>query len=164
MNRGIRSAIAVAALIAAGCAGTAQKDASKPPAHATPAAHASASAPANDRLYRALGGEAGIASVVDAALVEIHNDLRINLLFEKTDLADLRRLVIEQLCAATGGPCEYTGRSMEEAHSGLNLTDADFDAFVDDLVRAMNAKNVPADLQKELLGLLGPMRPEVVGQ
>ena len=55
-------------------------------------------------------------------------------------MADLRRLVIEQLCAATGGPCTYTGRSMEEAHSGLNLTDADFDAFVDDLVRAMDSR------------------------
>jgi len=94
----------------------------------------------------------------------VHNDLRINILFEKTDLADLRRLLIEQICAATGGPCTYTGRSMEEAHSGLNLTDADFDAFVDDLVRAMNATKVPPERQKQLLGLLGPMQPEVVGQ
>ena len=79
-------------------------------------------------------------------------------------MADLRRLLIEQICAATGGPCTYSGRSMEEAHSGLNLTDADFDAFVDDLVRAMNSTKVPPDLQKQLLGLLGPMRPQVVGQ
>ena len=79
-------------------------------------------------------------------------------------MADLRRLLIEQICAATGGPCEYTGRPMEEAHSGLNLTDADFDAFVEDLVRAMDSQKVPKDLQKQLLGLLGPMRPQVVGQ
>ena len=161
MNTGIRIAVALAALLAAACAGTSQSSKTTPPAHAP--AHAAA-APADDRLYRALGGEAGIARVVDASLAEIHGDLRINLLFEKTDLADLRRLLIEQLCAATGGPCKYTGRSMEEAHSGLNLTEADFDAFVEDLVRAMNATKVPADLQKQLLDLLGPMRPEVVGQ
>jgi hemoglobin len=53
---------------------------------------------------------------------------------------------------------------MEEAHSGLNLGDADFDAFVEDLVRAMDSQKVPKDLQKQLLGLLGPMRPQVVGQ
>jgi hemoglobin len=53
---------------------------------------------------------------------------------------------------------------MEEAHSGLNLTNADFDAFVDDLVHAMNSTKVPPDLQKQLLDLLGPMRPQVVGQ
>jgi len=160
MNTGIRIAVTMAALLAAACAGTSRSSKTTPPAHAA----AAAPAHADDRLYRALGGEAGIARVVDASLTEIHGDLRINFLFEKTDLADLRRLLIEQLCAATGGPCKYTGRSMEEAHSGLNLTDADFDAFVEDLVRAMNATKVPADLQKQLLDVLGPMRPEVVGQ
>jgi len=153
----MRLAIGLCAVLAAGCAGA-------PPAkQAAPAAKATAGAK-SDALYRALGGTDGIAKVVDAALAEIHGDLRINLFFEKTDMADLRHLLIEQLCAATGGPCEYTGRSMEEAHSGLNLTDADFDAFVDDLVRAMDSVKVPKDLEKQLLDLLGPMRPQVVGQ
>ena len=163
MNASIRWTMAICIVLAAGCAGT------PPNKHATPSeksapAPAPAAAKGSDRLYRALGGEAGIAKVVDAALAEIHGDLRINIFFEKTDIADLRRLLIEQICAATGGPCAYTGRSMEEAHSGLNLTDADFDAFVDDLVRAMNSTKVPPDLQKQLLDLLGPMRPQVVGQ
>jgi hemoglobin len=157
MNGSIVAAIVLSLSLMAGCAGTAQTKNAAVPAQAVPAK-------ASDELYRALGGEAGIARVVDAALAEVHNDLRINILFEKTDLADLRRLLIEQICAATGGPCTYTGRSMEEAHSGLNLTDADFDAFVDDLVRAMNATKVPPERQKQLLDLLGPMRPEVVGQ
>ena len=164
MNATIRCSVMVCAVLAIGCAGTLpDKHASpapKPAASATPAAAKSG----DDRLYRALGGTDGITKVVGAALAEIHGDLRINIFFEKTDMADLRRLLIEQICAATGGPCEYTGRSMEEAHSGLNLTDADFDAFVQDLVRAMDAQKVPKDLQKQLLGLLGPMRPQVVGQ
>ena len=157
MRTSMRLAIGLCVALAAGCAAT-------PPAkHLAPSANGAAGAK-GDALYRALGGTNGIAKVVDAALVEIHGDLRINVFFEKTDMADLRRLLIEQLCAATGGPCEYTGRSMEEAHSGLNLTDADFDAFVEDLVRAMDSQEVPKDLQKQLLGLLGPMRPQVVGQ
>jgi len=157
MKRLIGAAMA-ACMALAGCAG------SPPAKHDAAAKAARAPAKGSDALYRALGGEAGITRVVDAALAEIHGDLRINIFFEKTDMADLRRLVIEQLCAATGGPCTYSGRSMEEAHSGLNLTNADFDAFVEDLVRAMNKEKVPEDLQKQLLGLLGPMRPEVVGQ
>jgi hemoglobin len=157
MNAPIRWTITICALLAAGCAGA-------PPQHAPPAKSAAAPAKGGDALYRALGGEAGITKVVDAALAEIHGDLRINIFFEKTDMADLRRLLIEQICAATGGPCSYTGRSMEEAHSGLNLTNADFDAFVEDLVHAMNSTKVPPDLQKQLLNLLGPMRPQVVGQ
>jgi hemoglobin len=157
MHTSMRLAIGFCALLAAGCAGA-------PPAkHAAPAEKTAAGAK-SDALYRALGGQAGITKVVDATLAEIHGDLRINLFFEKTDMADLRRLVIEQICAASGGPCEYTGRSMEEAHSGLNLSDADFDAFVEDLVRGMDSEKVPKDLQKQLLDLFGPMRPQVVGQ
>jgi hemoglobin len=158
MRGSTRFAIAVCIVLTAGCAGT------SPPKHAASSEKPPVSAQGGDRLFRALGGEAGITRVVDAALAEIHGDLRINIFFEKTDMADLRRLLIEQICAASGGPCTYSGRSMEEAHSGLNLSDADFDAFVDDLVRAMNSQKVPADLQKQLLGVLGPMRPQVVGQ
>jgi len=76
----------------------------------------------------------------------------------------LRNLVIEQFCQATGGPCVYSGRTMEEAHSGLNLTDADFAAFVEDLIAAMDELKVPKASQDKLLALLGPMKPQVVGQ
>ena len=100
MHRTIRIAVLIATLMACACAGTQQNG--KTPAPASTSPH-TAAAPAHhdDRLYRALGGQAGIARVVDASLAEIHGDLRINFLFEKTDLADLRRLIIEQLCAAT---------------------------------------------------------------
>lgn len=120
--------------------------------------------PAPDALYRALGGQDGIAKFVDAALVRIHGDVRINLFFENTDMSDLRRLLIEQVCAASGGPCTYTGRSMEDAHSGLNLTDDDFDAFVEDIIAAMNDVHAGPDAQKQVLGLFGAMKPQVVGQ
>jgi hemoglobin len=115
-------------------------------------------------LYQRLGGNAGVEAVVDATLTRVHNDLRINIFFENTDIPDLRRLLIEQICAATGGPCTYTGRSMEEAHSGMNLNDKDFDIFVEDLIGAMNDAKVPQPLQQELLALFGPMRPQVIGQ
>ena len=157
MRTSMRLAIGLCVALAAGCTAA-------PPAKHAAQGEKPAAGAKSDALYRALGGTDGITKVVDAALAEIHGDLRINIFFEKTDMADLRRLLIEQICAATGGPCEYTGRPMEEAHSGLNLTDADFDAFVDDLVRAMDSQKVPKDLQKQLLGLLGPMRPQVVGQ
>jgi hemoglobin len=131
---------------------------------AEPPRNEAAAAGAKDALYRELGGTPGITAVVDLFLAKVDNDLRINLFFEKTDHKDLRNLVIEQLCQATGGPCTYSGRTMEEAHSGLNLTDADFAAFVDDLIAAMNELKVPKSSQEKLLALLGPMKPQVVGQ
>jgi hemoglobin len=132
-----------------GCAGMAGKPA--PPA-------------AKDALYRELGGSEGITQVVDTFLTRINDDARINVLFRNVDHDDLRHLVIEQLCAATGGPCTYTGRSMQEAHSGLNLTNADFNAFVEDLIAAMNQLKVAKPSQQKLLALLAPMKPQIVGQ
>ncbi len=119
---------------------------------------------AADALYQSLGATPGVERLVDATLTRVHADLRINLFFEDTDLADLRRLLIEQICSASGGPCSYSGRSMEEAHSGMNLSDEDFNAFVEDLVAAMNEVAVDAAAQKDLLALFGPMKPDIVGQ
>jgi hemoglobin len=53
---------------------------------------------------------------------------------------------------------------MEEAHSGLSLTDADFTAFVEDLIAALDELKVPKASQEKLLALLGPMKPQVLGQ
>jgi hemoglobin len=145
--------VAFAVLVLSGCAGTMEKS--------VPATHEAA---AKDALYRDLGGTEGITKVVEVFLQRINADARINTLFRNTDHNDLQRLVIEQLCEATGGPCKYSGRSMEEAHSGLNLTDADFKAFVEDLVGAMNQLKVPKGNQQKLLALLGPMKPQVVGK
>jgi len=138
-------------LMLLGCAGSAEK----------PVAPASAGA---TTLYGELGGTAGITKVVDLFFARLNGDARINTLFAKTDHNDLRRLVIEQLCEATGGPCKYTGRSMEEAHSGLNLTNADFSAFMGDLVAAMDEAKVPLAQQNKLIALLTPMKPQIVGQ
>ena len=146
----MRKTLFAAALFAlAGCAGMTQ--------------HA-ASPAAKDALYRELGGTEGITSVVDAFLGRINGDARINTLFATVDHKDLRRLVIEQLCEATGGPCKYTGRSMEEAHSGLKLTDADFNAFVEDLKASMDQLKVSRTSQQKLIALLAPMKPQIVGQ
>ena len=151
------AAAAVAALMFAGCASAPAQRPTKPVEPAAPAA-------SKDALFRELGGKEAITHVVDVFLAKVDNDLRINLFFEKTDHKDLRNLVIEQLCEATGGPCKYSGRSMEEAHSGLNLSDADFAAFVEDLVAALDESKVPKPTQDKLLALLAPMKPQVVGQ
>src|SRR6185369_9288421 len=134
------------------------------PASKAKRSEAQTSTAAGESLYLELGGKDGITKVVDLFLAKVDNDLRINLFFEKTDHKDLRNLVIEQFCHATGGPCVYSGRSMEEAHSGMNLNDADFAAFVEDLVAALDELKVPKASQDKLLALLGPMKPQVVGQ
>lgn len=71
-------------------------------------------------------------------------------------------MLVDQVCAASGGPCTYTGRDMAETHAGMGVTAGEFDALVGDLVATLDQFSVPKAEQDELLGLLGPMRPDIV--
>ena len=63
---------------------------------------------------------------------------------------------------ASGGPCTYAGRSMSETHRGMGVTAGEFDALVEDLVATLNQFGVPQAEQSELLGILGPLRGDIV--
>ena len=113
-------------------------------------------------LYERLGGIEAITAVVESFRDRVASDDRINLKFARTDLARLRKMLIDQVCEATGGPCHYNGRSMKEAHAGMAVTKGEFDALVDDLVATLNEFKVPGSEQSELLAILGPLQSEIV--
>ena len=113
-------------------------------------------------LYQRLGGRPAIAAVVNDFVGNVARDKRINKFFANTDITRLKRLLVQQICAGTGGPCKYEGRSMREAHRGLNIRKQDFDALVEDLVISLNKFGVRPREQRELLAILGPMRRDVV--
>ena len=113
-------------------------------------------------LYQRLGGRPAIVAVVNDFVGNVARDERINRFFADTDITRLKRLLVQQICAGSGGPCEYEGRSMRETHRGLGIRNRDFDALVQDLVRSLNKFGVRPREQRELLGLLGPMRRDIV--
>jgi hemoglobin len=115
-------------------------------------------------LYDRLGGQGAIVAVVDDFVGNVAADNRINKFFAKTDIPRLKRLLVEQICAGTGGPCTYTGRDMKSAHAGMGINDAQFNALVEDLVKSLDKFKVPEKEKGELLGVLGPMKPSIVGQ
>jgi hemoglobin len=121
-------------------------------------------APADKPLYDRLGGEKAIKAVVHDFVGNCAADKRINKRFAKTDIPKLEQSLVDQICEATGGPCKYTGKSMPEAHKGMNITDAQFDALVEDLKKTLDKLKVGAEEQKELLGALAPMRADIVGK
>lgn len=51
---------------------------------------------------------------------------------------------------------------MREAHDGMGVTAGEFDALVEDLVATLDEFDVPKAEQDDLLGLLGPMRSDIV--
>lgn len=115
-----------------------------------------------EALYERLGGMDAITAVVEAFRDRVAGDDRINLKFARTDLARLRKMLIEQVCEASGGPCRYNGRSMKEAHAGMQVTSGEFDALVEDLVATLNHFKVAGAEQNELLAILGPLKAEIV--
>jgi hemoglobin len=113
-------------------------------------------------LYERLGGMESIAAVVEDFRDRVAKDDRINQKFAKTDLVRLRKMLIDQVCEAAGGPCTYTGRSMKDAHAGMKVTNGEFDALVQDLVASLNHFKVGKSEQDEILGVLGPLKPDIV--
>jgi hemoglobin len=113
-------------------------------------------------LYERLGGMESITAVVEDFRDRVARDDRINQKFARTDLDRLRKMLIDQVCEATGGPCKYTGRSMKYAHAGMSVTSGEFDGLVQDLVATMNHFKVGKTEQNELLGVLGPLKTDIV--
>lgn len=113
-------------------------------------------------LYERIGGLDAITAVVDSFAARCAGDDRINKKFERTDLPRLKKMLVDQVCEATGGPCTYTGRTMRETHDGMQVTAGEFDALVADLVATLDEFNVAKAEQDELLGLLGTMRDAIV--
>jgi hemoglobin len=103
-----------------------------------------------------------ITAVVENFRDRVAGDDRINLKFARTDLTRLTKMLIDQVCEATGGPCRYNGRGMKEAHAGMKVTTGEFNALVEDLVATLNHFKVPKAEQDELLALLGPLKGEIV--
>jgi hemoglobin len=141
--------VAIAAAVAIGCITTASA--------------------ADKSLYSRLGGKKAITAVVDEFVNNVAGDGRINKFFADTAkdakrLAKFKGNLVDQICMASGGPCKYKGKDMKTAHKGMGITDADFTALVEDLVKALNKFNVGAKEQQELLGALGGMKGDIVGQ
>jgi len=120
-------------------------------------------------LYARLGGKKAITAVVDQFVSNVASDTRINKAFaaaanDPKRLAKFKGNLVDQICQASGGPCKYKGKDMVTAHKGMNISDADFNALVEDLVAALDQFHVGATEKNELLGALGPMKGDIVGK
>jgi hemoglobin len=115
-------------------------------------------------LYDRLGGKGAIQAVVDDFIANVAADARINKRFANADIPRLKTKLVEQICEASGGPCKYTGATMIDAHRGMNVTDAEFTALVEDLVKSLDTFKVPSQEKTELLTALGGMKSQIVGK
>jgi hemoglobin len=119
-------------------------------------------------LYERLGGVYSIATVVDDLINRIMVDPRLNAnpavddAHHKFPPAGFKYLVTEMVCWATGGPQQYTGRSMEESHRHLHITPKEWEAFLDDFQQTLDKFQVPAPEQAELRAIVASTYADIV--
>ncbi len=116
-------------------------------------------------LYARLGGYDAIAAVTDDFVGRLVADKSLTKFFvghSEDSLKKIRMHVINQLCEATGGPCNYTGRDMKTTHHGLGITGADWDAAAKHLVETLDKFKVPKAEQDELLAIVSSLKKDIV--
>lgn len=125
-------------------------------------APARAAEPADDRLYRAWGGEAGIRAVMQDFVPRLKAHPRIGHFFKDTNLAQLEKQLTAQLCQVAGGPCRYEGANMRDAHADMGVGRADFNALVEVLQQSMDQRGIAFRDQTAMLARLAPMHRDIV--
>ena len=118
-----------------------------------------------ETLYKRLGGYDALAAVTDDFIGRLAADKQLGKFFvghSKDSLGRIRQLIVDQLCAVTGGPCIYVGRSMKVAHEGLGITDADWDVSVKHLVATLDKFKVPQKEKDEVLGAISTLKADIV--
>jgi hemoglobin len=113
-------------------------------------------------MFNAFHGKDGVSRIVDTLVDRSVADPRIADIFKNQDLVRLRRTLKEQFCYLLGGGCDYTGRDMKASHKDMGIQDADFNALVENLQKAMDKEGVAFRDQNRLLALLAPMHRDVV--
>jgi hemoglobin len=117
---------------------------------------------ADDALYQDMGGVDVVKKIASDTTDNFLADPRIKATFDNTNMDRFRILLGEQFCVVAGGPCNYTGRNMKDTHKGLHLGNADFNAVVEDLQKAMEKNGVPFATQNRFLARLAPMQHDIV--
>jgi len=114
-------------------------------------------------LYERLGGKPGITQLVeDAVNAHLDNPL-VKTRFENTaDIEHAKRMSVEFFCAGSGGPEAYTGRDLVSAHKGMNISEQEYLAVVDDILFAMNKNQLGESEQKDVLSVLYSLKEQVI--
>ena len=119
-------------------------------------------------LYERLGGVYAIATVVDDFIDRVMRNPILNAnpkvdeAHHKVPPAGFKYLVTEMVCWASGGPQKYTGKSMYDSHVHLDITEAEWQAFMQDLRDCFAKFTVPAQEQGELIAIVESTKKDIV--
>lgn len=113
-------------------------------------------------LYDQLGGEAGIAKLVDLIVDKHLVNPTVATRFTHSDVARGRAMAKEFFAAGSGGPVEYTGKSMLDAHAGMNVSEEEFVAVVDDIMTAVAELGYDDSVSNRVLAIAYSLKGDII--
>lgn len=114
-------------------------------------------------LYQRLGRAEGIARIVRDTMAAHLANPTIRSRFENAkDLARAERMAVEFFCAGSGGPEPYTGRDLLATHTGMNVSEQEYMAAMDDIVGALRGNDVDERTQGEVVAILYSLKSQVI--
>jgi hemoglobin len=113
-------------------------------------------------LYENLGAEAGVTAIANTLIDRVASDPVLGRSFADTNLKRIKKLLAEQICDLSGGPCHYSGDPMRQVHAGHHITEAEFYRMVDTLRAILKERHVSLSATNALLRSLAPMKRDVV--
>ena len=116
-------------------------------------------------LYQRLGGYDAIAAVVDALMVRIKDDDKLGRFYDHRGADGIEReqqLLVDYLCAATGGPMVYTGREMKPLHVGMRLDEEDWKRAMGHLTATLDTFEVPEQEKTEVMSFHESLKRDIV--
>ncbi|GAB7087206.1 group I truncated hemoglobin [Marinifilum fragile] len=113
-------------------------------------------------LYERLGGSDGITKIASDT-VDLHlKNAAISTRFSKSDITTLKKSAANFFIMGTGGPSVYEGKDMLSTHKGMNISDVEFNAVLDDILQALEMNDVGQKEKEEVLFVLYGMKKEIV--
>ena len=119
-------------------------------------------APTDPALYRTFGEQPGLVKLVDDFMLRLLADPRTGPHFKEANKERVKEQLVDQFCQVTGGPCVYKGADMKSAHADLEIGKRDFNALVEVLQQAMDARSIPFTAQNQLLAQLAFMHRDII--
>jgi hemoglobin len=114
-------------------------------------------------LYERLGGARGISAIVeDVVARHLANPLVQTRFRNVEDLDHLKKMAVEFFAAGAGGPEKYTGKDMRAAHKGMNISEQEYLAVMDDIMEALDKHAIDEATKKDVLAILYSLKGEII--
>ena len=116
-------------------------------------------------LYERLGGYDAIVAVANDLLPRLNNDPQLGRFWAHRGADGINRekqLLIDFLCASTGGPVYYRGREMGLTHRGMRITESDWNVFLGHAAATLAKFQVPEAEQREVVAFVQSLKKEIV--